>query len=152
MKKNGGFTLFELAIAMAVIMVILAIVLIGTSGDNNDYRALHNASLRVQSELRYAQRRAVMEGRTVSVHFEASENRYYVFPSDELSSINYFRNGVSFCKSHNQDFTWGFRPRGTPSNAGTITLVSGRYQQQLTVVPSGGRVEIKDITIRGGQQ
>jgi Tfp pilus assembly protein FimT len=155
MKKTNGLTLIELTIAMAVLMVVVGTVLIGTRGNNNDYRALHNAALVIQADMRYAQRRAVMEGRRVHVIFRPSSNSYQIYkrrPYIYIIRTVYLENGVNLVGTSfpGTPHRINYLPRGTASAAGTITLSRGRYLQDITTTVSGGRVEIKPITIAGG--
>jgi len=148
LKKTRGVTLLELAVVLAVIMVISGAVFIGISGNTNDYRTLHNAAVALQADMRYAQRRAVMEGRRFNVHFEPSLNRYSIVtwqPSREIHRIIYFQDGITLRLTSFDGDSIGFLPRGT-GVAGTIVLSNGRYWQKLTTTVSGGRVYIYPIT------
>lgn len=148
-----GITLIELTFALAVLMVVLGVILAGTSRRNN-YGDLYNAARIVQADMRYAQRRAVMEGRRFYVTFVLAENIYHIGTRNPI--VHYHTNalphGVTFVPhttfpSGNRA---GFTPRGTPTHAGTVTLQKGRYQRRITVIPNGGRVEIKPVDILGG--
>lgn len=148
-RQAAGLTLLELTISMAILMTVLGAVMISARGNNNDRRALQNASIMIQSDVRYAQRRAVMEGRRVYVQFEPIHNRYQVVmrnPWEELHPPVYLPNGVNLFSTNLSANRTGYTPRGTPTAAGTITLRNGRYSQDLTIVPNGGRIEIRPIT------
>lgn len=148
-----GLTLLELVIVIAIIMVATGVVLIGTRGSNNDYRTLHNAALMLQADMRYAQRRAVMEGQRVEVRFEPTQNRYHLItlsPTTTLRTV-YFQNGVNLRSTTYPGNRMWYLPRATTGpQAGTIVLTNGRYWQELTTTVSGGRVEIKPVLIAGG--
>jgi Tfp pilus assembly protein FimT len=147
MKKHNGVTLLELTIAMAVLMVVVGAIFIASDENNNDYRILHNASLSLQADLRFAQRLAVIEGREIGFEFQPARNRYRMikFSPTEIFDFVYLQNDVEFCDSFLQTFRVTYRPRGTPTNSRTIALTNGIYRQEITIVPSGGRVEIKPI-------
>jgi type II secretory pathway pseudopilin PulG len=143
-----GATLLELTAVIAVLMVVFGAVFIGTLGHSNDYRALRNAARVLQADMRYAQRRAVMEGRRIGVQFEVRYNRYqivtfapYIYP---LSPPIYLPNGVNLQSVNFPQNQIIYLPRGT-GQAGTILLEKGRYSQQLTTTVGGGRVEIMSI-------
>jgi Tfp pilus assembly protein FimT len=139
MKK--GVTLLELTVVMAILMIVTGAVLISTRGDTNDYRALHNAALMLQADMRYAQRIALIEGRRVGVHFEPSHNRYSI-----MNRTVYLPNGVELLSTTYTFDEVFYLQRGTASAAGTIDLQKGRHTVELTTTLGGGRVEIKPIT------
>jgi prepilin-type N-terminal cleavage/methylation domain-containing protein len=146
MKCTRGFTLLEITIAAAVLTIIVGAVIITSSGNNNDERALRNAALSLQADMRYAQRRAVTEGRRVGVAFEVSRNRYHIITLDplEIHRTVYFQNGVTLLHT-NFDFNRVmFLPRGT-AVPGTIVLTNGIYWQEITTTLSGGQVRIHTI-------
>lgn len=154
MKSRGGFTLLEITIALAVLMIV-GVVLFAATGHNRDYRNLYNASRRLQADMRYAQRRAITEGRRIYIHFEHANNRYRLITRPGVHPISefvYFQNGITFSLSGPFVFTGvGFLPRGTPVYPRTIYLYNGgqpqrpRYRQRITVIPSGGRTEVYPI-------
>lgn len=150
MNKTSGITLLELTIAAAVLMVVVGVVLIGTRGNNNDYRALHNAALMLQADLRYAQRRAVMEGRRVGVQFEPEHNRYHIITTMPLVYIRtiYFQNGINLLETNYPINRVMYLPRGT-AIPGRIILTNGNYWQEITTTLSGGQVRIHDIIREG---
>ncbi|MCL2576724.1 MAG: GspH/FimT family protein [Defluviitaleaceae bacterium] len=147
MKKNGGLTLLELTVTMAVLMVVVGVVLIGTRGDNNDYRALHNAALVLQSDLRYAQRRAVTEGRRIGIQFDPVNNRYSIItiePEFQTFRIVSFADGIELIHTTHQGERVMYQPRGT-GNPGTVILRNGQHSQRITTTLSGGQVRTYEI-------
>jgi len=147
MTKRKGFTLLELTIALAIIAIASGgIFLVFRQSPRRD---LENASLQLQADIRYAQRRAIIEGRRIEVRI----NRYhyvirYVNPGGVFGEIRtvYFQNGVHIRQTNTNSI--GFLPRGTVGGSGTLSLANARYEQNLTITVSGGRVEIKPITVR----
>jgi len=145
MKRGKGFTLLELIIALAVIAIVsggLFIVFRQTPRS-----ALENASLQLQADLRYVQRRAIIEGRRFRLQLNSLNNGYYISflnPIEELRRV-YFENGVRIRGNPRRRFE--FLPRGTPDGATstTLTLYIGRYEQDLTILLSGGRVYLRPI-------
>ena len=143
-KRRSGFTLLELIIALALIVIVSSGVFLAFR--QSDRRALHNASLMLQADLRYAQRRAMIEGRRVGVIFEPGLNRYRVVSTNPTTTLRtvYFHSGVrlrynSFPQLH-------FTTRGTSSSGFTIWLYNGGYWQRLTATVAGGRIRVFDIT------
>ena len=146
MKINSGFSLLELIIALAVLMIISAVMFLGTRTRDPSYRNLANAALTLQADLRYAQRRAVMEGRRVGINFNPANNSYSIMTQNPTTTIRtvYLQNGVVLVEtSHDQLM---FLPRGTASSAFRITLNNAGYWQRITATLSGGQVRIHDIT------
>jgi Tfp pilus assembly protein FimT len=148
MKTNSGITLVELIIVMAVLMIALGAVFIGTSG--GEYRALQNAAVSLRADIRYAQHRSIMEGRQFGVHLEPRYNRYHIVTTNPLvfHRTVYFQNGVRLISTNHPSNRVTFLPRGT-GVAGTIILSNGNYFKNITTTVSGGHVRLHDIT-RGG--
>jgi len=151
-KPARGFTLLELVVALGILTIVSTgvFVSIRSNDSNSERRHLQNASLALQADLRYAQRRAIMEGQPYRVVFEIINNRYQIqidsTPRQTIRTV-YLQNGVSILSTtiRNNQNAFLFYPRGTTSHAFTVILRTDSYQQELTVIPSGGRVEIKEI-------
>ena len=143
-RKTGGLSLLELLIALAIL--VIAATGIFFAFRQTDRRVLQNASLMLQADLRYAQRRAMAEGRRVGISFEPARNRYRImaFDSYEVIRTVYFQDGVRL--RHNSGPHLYFLPRGTASSGFRIRLSNGRYWQELTATVSGGRIKIFEIT------
>jgi len=148
-KPTRGFTLLELMVALGILTIVSTGVFVSlrSNESNTEQRNLQNASLALQADLRYVQRRAIMEGQSYRILFEIFNNRYHIqintTPRQTIRII-YFQDGVRLTHmTLRNELT--FYPRGTISNATTITLINGRYQQQLTTTVSGGRAQIGDI-------
>ena len=142
-KKTGGFTLLELVIALAVLMLVSGSVFLALRPSN--HRAIRSAALTLQADLRYAQRLAVIEGRRVDVLLERAHNRYriiYGYPDEVEIRRVYFQDGVRLMDIERGNRVF-FHPRGTPNYGNTIFLRHGRYDWRLTIVPSGGRVAVR---------
>ena len=146
-KARSGFTLLELVIALSVIMIVTGGVFLAFRPSPR--RALENASLQLQADIRYIQRRAIAEGRRFDISFERRENRYRILGIDNNEDIYvYFQNGVRLHALSIDSNVVGFLPRGTSSHSLTIELrVDGRYSQRSTILLSGGRVDIKEIQL-----
>jgi len=146
--RSKGFTLLEVTIAVAVMFVVISGILIGVRGNNNaDYRALEMAALTFQADMRYIQRRAVIEGRTFEIRFDPAHNRYTLhttMPFSTIRTVN-FEEGINLLSTTAVGNRSGYTPRGNLSGASfTITLTSGVYTQPITTTVSGGQVIIHD--------
>jgi competence protein ComGD len=139
---SKGFTLFELAIVLAIMAIISSIAIAGFGSAGNSRRSIEEASRILQEHIRYAQRVAVTEG--VRVQFEANEgtSSYSITIAGATESLLKweFPGGVYF----EQVRDVFFRPRGTPSASFTIVLKNSNYRQRITLQLSGGRVRIQD--------
>ena len=141
-RKKAGFTLLELTIALAIIMIVSSgIFLVARQSER---RALQNASLMLQADLRYVQRRTMIEGRRFRVRFDRVNNLYEIRLLNESIRTVYLPRGVRLQHYSNGNHV-EYLPRGTPANPNTITLQTARYRQQVAVVVSGGRARITDI-------
>lgn len=141
-------TLLELTIVMAIVMILSGGVFLSLR--QTARRALENASLQVQADLRKVQRRAVMEGRTHGISFlSANTYRLYVYTPVRMytSEIITLPPGVRF------DFPpqrLTFTPRGTSGNNFTVRLrTSTDLLQRITVTVGGGRVHIYPVERTG---
>ena len=155
MNNTRGLTLLELAIVLAVLAVLAAVII--PSLRQIQHRALHNASIQLQADIRYAQQRAIREGRPIGIHFERATGRYRIVyftvaqstPSQTAITrtlrTEYLPPGVRF-----EYITTGinriwFHPRGTPSHAFRVRLRHSNLTQDTTVTVSGGRAYIWPI-------
>ena len=111
-----------------------------------DHRALNNASLQLQADLRYAQRLAIIEGRRHGIVFDVENNRYRIISTAPERDIRvvYLQNGVRLVET--SDDRLMFLPRGTSSGGFRINLGIGSYYQRLTATVSGGRIRVFDIS------
>jgi len=133
-------------------MAILAGAGIAAS-HSHDRRVLRNAGLMVQANARQAQRLAIIEGRRYRIHFDIERHRFSMHPHNHPLDWQYLPRGVEIYFLNLSSGWMEYLPRGTPggTNAYTLRLRKGRYEQRMTVVPSGGRVELFDIIrVRGG--
>jgi len=154
-KIESGFTLIELVLVLGIIAIMSAGAIMSIQANAN--RALENASLALQADIRYIQRRSITEGQRYRIIFELESNRYSIYlvganpSSHEVIRTVYLRNGVflystTFLASQNLPPRIEFLPRGTPSpRGGNVRLSNGRFSQTIYVTPTTGRVRIADI-------
>lgn len=161
MDNKNGFTLIELTIVLAIILIFSAATF--AVFRDRDYRHINNASLSLQADLQYAQRRAIIEGRRIGLRF--MEQGYIITYVDSFPlyyRVNhgieatirtvYFENNVFLFSINTADNLVAFLPRGTSmgGTAGTISLraAGNRWQQDLTITPVAGRVYINEAVRR----
>jgi prepilin-type N-terminal cleavage/methylation domain-containing protein len=78
MRKNTGFTLMELMVAIAIIAIAASIAIPNIVGWLPTHR-LASASRAILSDLQQARLRAVKENTFVTVQFDTGNERYNVF-------------------------------------------------------------------------
>lgn len=145
-----GITLLELAVVMAVLTILTGGIMISLRQTGT--RALNNASLQLQADMRYVQRRAVAEGRQFGIVFEIVNNRYRI-----IHQINPTAPNPVFHTLRTVQVSGGarlvatsadrlvFHPRGTPSAGFSALLGYGSNTQRITATVSGGRILVFDI-------
>lgn len=151
----------EMTITLAVVMIVSGTVFIYARGDNRDYRELQNATSMLQADLRYAQRRAISEGRRIGVWIDERTGTFYHIwasdqPVDEPFRTVHLSGGVEVYAVRGLNHSvgsggtaWGrvmYTPRGTlGGRAGTIYLRNGRHTQWITINVAGGRAQYFEI-------
>ncbi|MCL2189103.1 MAG: GspH/FimT family protein [Defluviitaleaceae bacterium] len=143
LRDTRGVTLLELAAVLALLLVLSGGAAIGFRQTNR--RALHNASLQLQADMRYAQRRAIMEGRQFGVVFDIPNNNYRIIstrPRRTLRTVQ-IPNGVQLLESSAPQLL--FHPRGTPTAGFRVILEHSGNTQRITASVAGGRIRVFDI-------
>jgi len=140
---KAGLTLIELVLVLGIISIMAVGVFVNVRA--NERRALENASLALQADLRYAQRRAIMEGRRHGVMFDLRYNRYRIVVDRPRRTIRtvYLPEGITLAEASGPSLM--FLPRGTASAGFRVTLSSETYRQELTATVSGGRIRIFEM-------
>jgi len=122
------------------------------AGARTEQRALYNACLRLQGDMREAQQRAVLEGVNYTILFSPADDYYKMYKTPlRVDRTVYFDGGVSYDAGMGLSSvtftgkTLTFTPRGTTSGGGTVYLKSGRFSQKVTVTPVSGRVLIEPV-------
>lgn len=144
-----GFSVIELVIVLAVVMIIGVIIIPYGSAER---RYIRNAAVTMQADIRYAQRMAITEGKRYQVKFNELLNKYTV-QYEIAGTIHYkvtkevfLQDGVSI-KSVNTDFV-EYGPKGTNNKAFTLVLQNDTYSISLTANIGAGRIAIKDMVKR----
>ena len=157
MKNHNGFTLLEVTIALAILLVVSTGLIAGTR--QRDSRRLEHATTMLHADIIYAQRRAINEGVRIGILFGERYTYQLISRSAPGHPAWFYTIGepIPFASGawfHNS--TGGneiiFLPRGTVNQATTIQLRigpgSGNYQQNTTITVSGGRVYAEDPPFR----
>ena len=148
MKKNGGFSLFELLVVIAVIAVVSAIVTPSIISWRSDAK-LRGAAGNLKGDLEMSKVRAVRERTPVTVTFTATN--YQVSYTDKDGNARILRNrqlpaGVRL-DLDNTGFGWmgdqtRFNGRGIPI-AGSAVLVNTKGDQKNIIVSALGRIRVE---------
>ncbi|MCL2224326.1 MAG: GspH/FimT family protein [Defluviitaleaceae bacterium] len=145
MKSQSGFTILELTVAVAVLLLAASVIFLGTRVDYR--RGLQNAALVLQADMRYAQRRAITEGQRVGIQFCAVHNRYSVITQNPLyhHRFVYFPYGVQIYSYYLLRNRFMYLPRGTIERAGNVILRNGQYTIRITTTVGGGQAVLHPI-------
>ncbi len=143
-RFNSGVTLIELVVVLMITAIMTSALI--TTASTAEGRRLNTAAVAIQSDLRTAQRSAVIEGRPYSVEFAA--DKYAVMyetvtgrvPAYTVVKTVEFRQGISITKP--ESFTIKYTVRGTVSGACTIRLDNDTHYISLTVNVANGRVNV----------
>jgi type II secretion system protein H len=148
MKKNGGFSLFELLTVIAVIAVVSAIVTPSIISWRSNAK-LRGAAGNLKGDLEMSKARAVRERTPVTVTFTATN--YQVSYTDKDGNAIILRNrqlpaGVRL-DLDNSGFGWmgdqtRFNGRGIPI-AGSAVLVNTKGDQKNIIVSALGRMRVE---------
>ena len=157
MKRRRGFTLLELVLVVSL-LGILSVSAVAIMPGLTSYR-LNGAARKIVSDLRYAQELAMDTHGTYSICFSVAGNWYALSAKDSTSEAGTDPfSGDSYIVQLNQDPYAGvflsssdwtganllsFNPRGEPSSAGQIRIVSGGKTRTITVVAETGLVRLE---------
>ena len=129
MRKNSGFTLFELLAVIGIVAVLSAIAIPNFFSWLPKYR-LGSAARNLLSAMQYARLVAVKKNVDILVNLDSVENKYIVFPdynssdsqdSDEPTlKRGKMPGGVSIKKTDFDDDTLIFNSRGLLTGKGII--------------------------------
>ena len=123
-KEKAGFTLIELVVTLAVMAVVLSFA-ISMPAERRQVRA---AALQLQSDLRYAQRIALTEGRRVVIILDQSRNIYHIEKFTESKRYERIKTEtlnpyINMLDTNASGSRIEYTPRGTRAgNACTINL------------------------------
>ncbi len=138
---SRGFTLVELMIVVAL-MGIMAAIAAPNYRDYMTQNRLNGAARLVMTDLMYARSQAATEN--VNFKMDFSGNSYSIIRDDTDQEVRRSRNiqdeYYDVTMTSNRDFV--FRPNGTVTAAGTVTLTNSKGTKQV-VVSMAGRARIE---------
>jgi prepilin-type N-terminal cleavage/methylation domain-containing protein len=150
MRKNSGFSAFEVAVALAIVAIIAAFVMPNFLTWLRDYR-LRGATNNLISDLEMAKIRAIRENAIVSVVFQAGHYDVFIDNGAGANASNCTFNGDE-TRLRDRDLPTGvsidinninlngncarFNGRGVPqdiANQETIPLFNERGTRQISI-------------------
>ena len=149
--KPSGFTLIELVVVVAIIVVVASITISQGVEWINSIR-LEQGARELVATLRLLQNRAIVEERSFYIRFVLVDNQwgYLVRQTDDNGLFepgqiyHQLPSGVKleyFSASPRELYLY---PTGAPSRGATIRLANVKGQTvTLTIVPATGRIQIK---------
>jgi prepilin-type N-terminal cleavage/methylation domain-containing protein len=147
-KDKRGVTLIELIVVLAVSLIVFGAVRTGFS--SLDRKRVDAACYQLQAALRFAQRSAVMEGREYFVVLDTSAYSVRYMRDDGLAAVIVSEaklpDGVTL-RIASEERMVNYNPKGTPDRGRTLTLAGGGFMRRLTMLPSSGRVELKEMEL-----
>ena len=147
-RNQDGFTLMELMIATAVIIVLTSIVFPGIAGTLEAYR-LETSAFLIESKLVEARLNAIKRNQQVWLQFELGAGNFQIQTADPLNpgvNINlggtqYLPTMVTFEASTPTEMT--FTSLGRPTSPSTVTLKAAETGEQKSIAVSAtGRIQI----------
>ncbi len=151
MKKNAGFTLYELIITMAVISILSAIAAPYFIRLSADFK-LNSATRGMQSDLQAARLFAINKRRYAIINFY--KDSYTVFidngkdsgdwnqDADEKTVINRLLPAGIYLSSNFSKNRLRFHPTGTVSS-GSIILINKNDKSKKISMSRTGRINVK---------
>jgi general secretion pathway protein H len=155
----AGFTLVELLVVMAILMIAAAIVIpqaVGTSS----FKAQSAARL-AMSDLEYAQNQAIVVQSPVKVQFSPAGNSYTILDVNKSQPLVHpitkkvytvdfaTQAGLKGVSLDSADFGGAaevtFDSLGAPDRGGTVTVSAGVHAYRVTVAPVSGRVKVEQV-------
>lgn len=135
--KNDGFTLLEIVTVLSLIGILLAICI---PKIDTDFGYMDKIAEELLTDVRFIQMESMKNPANIyQLTVNYSERKYYL------------RDGIKVIKTvilkerYSIDYTGRgslrFNSEGTPSNAGTFTILDGKTKKtkSVTVVPATGR-------------
>lgn len=156
-KRHPAFTLLELLCVLIVLGVIAGIAVPRYANAIAQNRA-SAAVRRITSDLALAQRHAKFTGKTQTVTFDATRDKYYILTIEDPdhSSLAYQvflgdepYNTAVVSADFDGDGDIIFDAFGVPDSGGMVVIQIGDWCKALTVAEQTGRVTVADIAPAG---
>ena len=146
-----GFTLIELMVVIGLISLLAVLVAIPLLDTVATY-SLRNATQQVSSDIRTAAQRAMTEHNNFYLQFYTAGNYYEIvddsdnsgtFTMGDTRTLKYPPRAVTISAVNLSSDPLSFRPNGTVSASGTITLANTKGASNVVRVSSGGMISIQ---------
>jgi len=153
-RRGTGFTLVELALVAAIVVIIGAMAIPRFAGAANRYR-VESAARRVAVDLALARSQALAASQAQQVTFQIHSSSYAlknVAPSDPSASGDYtadlaadpYRSRiVSVFGDTTGPVVLSFDGYGSPSTAGTIIVESGGVKRSVVLDITTGKATVQ---------
>ena len=143
MKQESGRTVLELLLALALVISVAAAVIPGFA--SQDRRRLVQAARTLQSDLRYAQRMALIKATQTSVLFRQREGAYILRGLGANGREVQLPRDVSIYDVSSPTASQViYTATGSTASPCTIVLMTDRYRLDVTVNLGAGRAEVKE--------
>jgi len=140
-NRNRGFTIIELIVIVAIVVVLTTLSVNGLS-NLLQWNKLNATATQLRADLRLAQANAFYEGIYYKLDFYTALDRYKIYKQSEL----YKDIQLEDIKLHNTNFKDDklyFYPTGVPSQGGTVTLKNNRGKVLYVIMtPVTARIRI----------
>jgi len=148
MKQEKGFTIIELVIVMAIMVIIGGVAFTGFIP--RERRELEQTAIYIATDIRHIQEMAIQTNSAHFISFFPIANTYETsiqeghtlrvltrrrLVNQDIALVTGVLGGVSQFK---------FTPRGTVTPAGRIIIQSQNYSIEMTINLGSGRVHIQD--------
>lgn len=139
-RKQAGFTLMEMIVAIAVSMIVLAV---GTPSFLSWMPTIRltSAARQVATDLQVARMKAISQNTNNTVTFNTTTGTYTFTLGSDSRDIGQLYPGITIASASNPQFS----PRGTASAGAQISLNNGSVLKYVCV-KAVGRVNIQDST------
>lgn len=139
-RKQAGFTLMEMIVAIAVSMIVLAV---GTPSFLSWMPTIRltSAARQVATDLQVARIKAISQNTNNTVTFNTTTGTYTFTLGSDSRDIGQLYPGITIASAANPVFS----PRGTASAGAQISLNNGSVLKYVCV-KAVGRVNIQDST------
>ncbi len=136
MLSDGGFTLLEMMVALAVLGILTAIAIPGWHSLRPGYE-LDSSTRQIQSEMHHIKMRAAAENIGFQLVYNGGASQYEIQRNAEALATKQLPEGTIITKAG----TISFSPRGT-ANANRVRLRNSAGVCKQIVVSATGRVRV----------
>jgi prepilin-type N-terminal cleavage/methylation domain-containing protein len=140
--KNGGFTLIELVVTIAILSIVLSITIPKISIDFGYMDKMANEFV---MDVRYIQIENMKNpSQNYKIRIYEDIGKYTVNNSDVVEKVVTFKE--KYIIRYSNIGSIGFNGEGTPVNAGTFTIINTitNETKNVSIVPTTGRTIIKE--------